>query len=319
MKVMLTPREHIWPEVTPDQMARLREAGATEVVVAGDHEARIREIRDADVLIGIIDEDMLENAGQLRWMQALSSGVDMYLFPAFVESDVILTSEKGLVGSHLADHAFGLLLALTRSIVRAAQQRAWTNRLELRLANRELTGMHAGLIGFGGTGAAVAERARAFGMNVLAIDPDVTSTPDYVDLLGGPEKLVEMARRSDVLIVCCPKTHETLGMVNAEVLGAMPRGSYLINITRGGIVDEDALMASIDNGHLTGAGLDVVGEEPLPDSSPLWNYDRIIITPHIAGASQFRIGRIIDRVCTNLKHLGAGEPLEGVIDKRKGY
>lgn len=319
VKVMLTPREHIWPEVTDEQMARLRDAGATEVVVAEDHESRVREIRDADVLIGIIDEDMLENAGQLRWMQSLSSGVDMYLFPAFVESDIVLTSEKGLVGSHLADHAFGLLLALTRSIVRADRQHQWKGRLELRLANRELTGMTAGLIGFGGTGVSVAERAQAFGMNVLAIDPDVTSAPEDIKLLGGPEKLVEMARQSDVLIVCCPKTRETLGMVNAEVLAAMPRGSYLINVTRGGIVDEDALMASIDNGHLAGAGLDVVTEEPLPDTSPLWDYDRIIITPHIAGASQFRIGRIIDRVCANLQHLGAGEPLEGVIDKRKGY
>jgi D-2-hydroxyacid dehydrogenase (NADP+) len=319
VKVVLTPREHIWPVVTDEQLARLRSSGATEVVVADDHEARVREIRDADVLIGIIDEDMLENAGRLRWMQALSSGVDMFLFPAFVESDITLTSEKGLVGPHLADHAFGLLLALTRSIGWAIRQRAWKNRLEMRLANRELTGMTAGLIGLGGTGVAVAQRANAFGMHTLAVDPDVTSAPDGVELLGGSEHLKEMACRSDVLFICCPKTSETLGMVNSEVLSAMPQGGYLINVTRGGIVDEQALMDAIDSDHLTGAGLDVVAEEPLPDSSPLWNYDRIIITPHTAGASQFRINRIIDRVCANLQHLKHDEPLEGVIDKRKGY
>lgn len=319
MKVMVTPREHIWPAITPEQMDRLKAAGATEVIVAEDHETRVREIRDCDVLIGIIDEDMLENAGRLRWMQSLSSGVDMFLFPAFVESDIVLTSEKGLVGPHLADHAFGLLLALTRSIAWATRLRRWDKRLEMRLTNRELTGMTAGLIGFGGTGVAVAERARAFGMHCLAIDPDVTDSPDYVEILGGPDKLVEMAGRSDVLFVCCPKTPETVGMVNAEVLNAMPRGSYVINVTRGGIVDEDDLVAAIESGQLTGAGLDVTAEEPLPDDSPLWDHAQIVITPHTAGASQFRIGRIIDRVCTNLQHLGADEPLEGVIDKRKGY
>lgn len=316
---MLTPRQHIWPDVTDEQLARLRAAGAEEIIVARDRETQLSAIRHADVLIGEINEEMLEHAGRLRWMQSLSSGVDMYLFPAFVQSDIILTSEKGLVGPHLADHAFGLLLALTRSIGWAIRQRSWENRLEMRLANRELTGMTAGIIGFGGTGISVAERARAFGMSCLAIDPDVTTGPEYVELLGGPEHLVQMARRSDVLFVCCPKTFETIDLVDSDVLSAMPPGGYLVNVTRGGIVAEDALIAAIESGHLTGAGLDVTAEEPLPPTSPLWSYDQIIITPHIAGASQHRIGRIIDRVCANLQHLRKDEPLEGVVDKRKGY
>lgn len=319
MRVMLTPREHIWPDVTDEQLARLRAAGAEEVIVANDRETQLSAIRSADVLIGVIDEEMLEHAGRLRWMQSLSSGVDMYLFPAFVESDIILTSEKGLVGPHLADHAFGLLLALTRSIGWAVRQRSWENRLEMRLANRELTGMTAGIIGLGGTGISIAERAIAFGMRCLAIDPDVTSAPEHVELLGGPDLLVDMAGRSDVLFVCCPKTSDSINLVNSEVLSALPAGSYLINVTRGGIVNEDALVAAIESGQLAGAGLDVTDEEPLPPSSPLWSYGQIIITPHIAGASQHRIGRIIDRVCANLHHLGSGEPLEGVVDKRKGY
>jgi phosphoglycerate dehydrogenase-like enzyme len=318
-RVLITLRQHIWPDVTAEQMARLQAAGAEEVIVASDRETQLSAIRDADVLIGEINEEMLEHAGRLRWMQSLSSGVDMYLFPAFVASDIILTSEKGLVGPHLADHAFGLLLALTRSIGWSARQRSWENRLEMRIVNRELTGMTAGIIGLGGTGISVAERAWAFGMSCLAIDPDVTEGPDYVELLGGPKSLIEMAGRSDVLFVCCPKTSETLNLVNAEVLSAMPAGGYLINVTRGGIVDEDALVAAIKIEHLAGAGLDVTAEEPLPPSSPLWSHDQIIITPHIAGASQHRIGRIIDRVCANLQYLGNDEPLEGVVDKRKGY
>ena len=319
MKVMLTPREHIWATVTEEQMQRLQAAGATEIVVAEDHETRVREIRDCDALIGIIDEDMLENAGQLRWMQALSSGVDMFLFPEFVESDIVLTSEKGLVGEHLADHAFGLLLTLTRSLDWATRLRSWDRRLEMRRRNRELSGMTAGLIGFGGTGVSVAKRAQAFGMQCLTIDPDVTTVPAGVELLGGPEHLLAMAERSDVLFVCCPKTSETVNMVNDKVLNAMPPGGYVINVTRGGIVDEAALVRVIESGHLAGAGLDVTDVEPLPAESPLWNYDHIVMTPHTAGASQYRVGRIIDRVITNLELFQKGEPLEGVIDKRKGY
>jgi phosphoglycerate dehydrogenase-like enzyme len=123
----------------------------------------VREIRDADALIGVIDEELLEQAGRLRWVQALSSGVDAMLFPAFVDSDIILTSEKGLVGEHLADHAFGLLLSLTRSIAWSVRQRRWANRIEMRRNSRELSRLTAGIIGLGGTGTAVARRAQAFG------------------------------------------------------------------------------------------------------------------------------------------------------------
>ncbi len=319
MKIMITPREHIWPVITTEQLDRIRATGVEEIVVAGDRETQLREIRDCDALIGSIDPELFEHAGQLRWVQALTSGADAYLFPEFVESDVILTTEKGLVGPHLADHAMALLLALTRSIVTARDIRRWEERGPMRRANRELTGMTAGLIGLGGTGKATAERARAFGITCLAIDPDVTEAPEGVDLLGGPEKLIDMAARCDILFVCCPKAPGTLNMVNAEVLAALKPNGYVINVTRGGVIDEDALMAAIDSGHLFGAGLDVVAEEPLPADSPLWSYDRIIITPHIAGASQFRIGRIIERVFTNIQHFRNGEPLEGVIDKHKGY
>jgi phosphoglycerate dehydrogenase-like enzyme len=319
MKILLVPREPIWPEVTPDQIERLRAAGASTVVVTVDRAEMLQEIRDADVLIGVIDEELLEHAGRLQWVQALSSGVDAMLFPTFVDSDIVLTSEKGLVGDHLADHAFGLLLSLTRSIAWAARQRRWANRIEMRRSSIELTRTTAGIIGFGGTGVAVARRANAFGMRVLAVDPDVTIRPDYVDALSQPERLHEMAGSSNVLFVCCPLTPATFHLVDAGVLGAMPERSYVINVTRGPIVDQTALLAALDNGKLAGAGLDVTEVEPLPDDSPLWSYDNVMVTPHTAGASQYRVGRLQQRVINNIGHLTAGEALEGVIDKQKGY
>ena len=319
MKVVLIPREHIWAAVTDEQAEEIRAAGATEFVVTGDRDEILREIRDADALIGEIDEEIFEHAGQLRWVQSLSSGVDSMLFPDFVESDVTLTSEKGLVGPHLADHAFGLLLSLTRSLAWAARQRRWDNRLPMRRASRELTRMTAGIIGFGGTGSAVALRANAFGMRSLAVDPDVTERPEYVEALDPPERLQEMASTSDVLFVCCPLTAASYHLVDGSVLSAMPDGGYVINVTRGPIVDPDALVAALESGKLAGAGLDVTEPEPLPDDHPLWSYDNVLISPHTAGASQHRIGRVQRRVIRNIGHLARNEPLEGVIDKHKGY
>ena len=133
MKLVIMPREHIWPNVLPEQVERLRGAGVEEIVVAGDRQSLLREVRTADALVGEMDPEILEHAGQLKWVQALASGVDAFLFDAFIESEIMLTSEKGLVGTHLADHAFALLLGLTRMIPQAARQRNWDGEVRMRM------------------------------------------------------------------------------------------------------------------------------------------------------------------------------------------
>jgi phosphoglycerate dehydrogenase-like enzyme len=319
MKIVLIPVEHIWPVVTDEQAARLRAAGATVLVVTADRDEILNEIRDADGLVGPIDPEIFEHAGQLKWVQSLSSGVDALLFPDFVESDIVLTSEKGLVGPHLADHAFGLLLSLTRSLAWAARQRSWDNRLAMRRASKELSELTAGIIGLGGTGTSVAQRASAFGMSALAIDPVVTERPETIQALDQPERLLEMASNADVLFVCCPLTADTYHLVDESVFDAMPASSYVINVTRGPIIDPDALVMALESGKLAGAGLDVTEPEPLPEDHPLWRFDNVIISPHTAGASQYRVGRVQQRVVRNIGHLANGETLEGVIDKTKGF
>ena len=321
MRVVIEPRTHIWPEVLPHQVDRLKRAGVEDIVVVNDRESLLREVRTADALVGEMDPEILEHAGQLKWVQALASGVDAFLFDAFIESDIVLTSEKGLVGPHLADHAFALLLGLTRMIPQAARRRNWDTdlRMQMRMENRELSGKTAGIIGLGGTGTSVAQRACAFGMRCLAVDPDVTEPTEHVDRIVTPDRLVEIARESDVIFVCCPKTSETTNLIGKDVFDAMPPEGYVINVTRGGIIDEDALIDALEDGKLAGAGLDVVAEEPLPDDHPLWRYENVLITPHTAGASQYRVDRILERVFTNIERFQRGEPLEGIIDKRKGY
>jgi phosphoglycerate dehydrogenase-like enzyme len=321
MRLVIMPRTHIWPEVLPEQVERLKGAGVEEIVVATDRETLLREVRTADALVGEMDPEILEHAGQLKWVQALASGVDAFLFPEFIESDIILTSEKGLVGPHLADHAFALLLGLTRMIPQAARTRTWNAdvRMSMRRGNRELSGMTAGIVGLGGTGTSIAERANAFGVRCLAVDPDVTEGPEFVERIVAPDRLIEIAAESNVIFVGCPKTRETINLIGKAVFEAMPPDGYVINVTRGGIIDEDALMTALDSGKLAGAGLDVAAEEPLPDDHPLWRYENVLITPHTAGASQYRVGRIMGRVFTNIERFNRSQPLEGVIDKRKGY
>jgi phosphoglycerate dehydrogenase-like enzyme len=321
MKVLITPRMQNWREVTEAQLAGLAEAGATEVIVTTDRSVEVEAIRDADVLIGVIDPELLERAGRLRWVQALSSGVDVMMFPEFIESDIILTSEKGTVGPHLADHAFALLLALTRSIATSIRLKSWTmgDRVAMRTKNVELSGLTLGIIGLGGTGTSVAQRAHGFAMRVLAIDAEEVERPAFVEEVRKPDWLIEMAAQCRVLAVCCPYTSATRHMIDGAVLNAMQPSSFIVNVTRGGIIHEDDLIAALNSGQIAGAGLDVTEEEPLPPEHPFWQMDNVVITPHIAGASQYREERVYQRVLRNLRHLAADEMLEGVIDKRKGY
>src|SRR5262249_724420 len=169
--------------VTEAQLRRIREAAGPdgEVVVATTREAMNQQVRDAEVVFGHFNPDLFERAGQLRWVQTLGAGVDGVLFEDFVRSDVVLTSEKGLVGTHLAEHAFALLLAITRGIARSIRERTWDNRLSLRAECWELTGRTIGIVGLGGTGREVARRAAAFGMRVIAVEPESVPRPTEVD------------------------------------------------------------------------------------------------------------------------------------------
>lgn len=306
--------------VTDAQAARIREAaGNAAVVIATDAEAVRREVRDADVVFGHFDADLFERGGRLRWVQTLGAGVDGLLFDDFVNSEIVLTSEKGYVGPHLAEHAFALLLALTRGIARSIRERTWDNRWSIRSASWELTGRTMGIVGMGGTGREVARRAAAFGMRVIAVDPEPVPPVPEVEEVGRLDRFGHLLRESDVVVICAPLTPETRGMFNREAFGQMKPSAILINVTRGAIVDEASLLEALDEGLIAGAGLDVTPVEPLPPGHPLWDHENVVITPHAAGASPRRMDRAVDLFCRNLVALREGQPLESVIDKRKGY
>jgi phosphoglycerate dehydrogenase-like enzyme len=268
-----------------------------------------------------VPRELFQAAPRLRWVHATSSGVDAFLYPEFRDSNVVLTSEKGLVGEHLADHAFGLLLLLTRQLTTAFKlgPDAWHRRPELRRQMVELSGLTMGIIGFGGTGRAVARRAHAFGMHCQAIDRDaVPNTPEVAEVQR-PAFLPTLLATSDVVAICCPLTPETRGLFGDEAFAQMKPSAFLVNVTRGEVVVEDALVRALQAKKIRGAALDVAPREPLPPDSALWDMDNVVMTPHTAGASQYRAARNIERFVRNLGHLRRNEPLEGVIDKQLGY
>ncbi len=300
-------------------------AGSTIEVVSGIKEA-MPFAADVEVILGVLNQRLFAKASKLKWVHATASGVDMFMFDEFVNSDVVLTGEKGLVGGHLADTGMGLLLALTRQIHTAIKlgPEAWANRVAMRAKEIELEGLTMGVLGFGGTGRAMARRAVAFGMNTIAIDefpaPADSLPPECgVDEVWPIDRLDDLLAQSDVVAVCLPLTDVTDRMFNTETFAKMRPGSYIVNVTRGEIIDDEPLVAALESGHLAGAALDVAPGEPLPPDHRLFTLDNVAMTPHTAGASQLRAPKNVARFVRNLAKAGRGDELEGVVDKQLGY
>ena len=297
-------------------------AGLNGVVTVASSIGDAMELaQDSEVILGHVPLQLLQRAPKLKWVHSASSGVDIYGYSEFRDSEIVLTGEKGLVGGHLADHGFALLLTMTRNLKRAIKlgSEGWDRRAELRAQEIELDGLTLGILGFGGTGQAMAKRGRAFGMSCLAVDNNKIEGNDDVTEVWGLDSIPKLLSLSDVVAICLPLTPQTQGFFGDEVFSQMRKGSFLINVTRGEIVDDKALQRALDSGHIQGAGLDVHTIEPMPANHPFWNYENVVMTPHTAGASQLRSGRNIDRFVQNIGRWRANEELLGVYDKQAGY
>jgi phosphoglycerate dehydrogenase-like enzyme len=320
VKILYTPNL-IVPSLDAGARARILEAAGpgTALVEAKEPERQRAEIVDADTLFGRVLPDIYVLNRRLRYYHSIGAGVDALLCPELVESDVILASEKGGVGVHLAEHAFALLLGLTRGVHTALRDPDYRLREPIRREQREILEQTMGIVGFGGTGRAVARRAVAFGMRVLAVDIEDVPPEPGVEAIWRPDRLAEMLGLSDVVVIGLPLTKATHHFFTRDLFRRMRPGAILINVTRGEIVYGDDLMAALTEGLLWGAGLDVTDPEPLPAGHPLWTHPRVIVTPHTAGGSPRRAGRVIATFCENLERLRDGRPLLALIDKRKGY
>ena len=269
---------------------------------------------------GVSMDDVLAAAPELEWVQSSSAGVESFLASKkFMMNDVVLSNTRIIQGPEIADHAMGLLLNFTRDMKFYNEQmtKGWDRTFRLPLI--ELRGKTALIIGLGGIGTQIAQRANAFGMRVLAIDPKDFPLNNVVERVGKPDDLDYMLPEADVVFSSVPLTAASKGMLGEAQFNAMKDGVYLINVSRGGIVDTDALVAALRTGKVRAAGLDVTDPEPLPEGHPLWSMDNVTITPHIATVSDQLESRRAALFEENVARYLSGRPLLNVVDKPKGY
>ena len=320
MKALVGPNFFGLEKVLPD-LARMYPQ--LELAHCQDRNKLASEIADADIYLGWLNRDVFLAAKALKWIQSPSSGINYYLaIPELVESDVLLTSARGTHGACLADHTFAMILAFTRHIrdyVVHQQAHHWSIR-ELRREMLELTGSTIGIVGFGTSGRAIAKRAQAFDMRILAVDLFPAEKPDYVSRLSGLDSLGDLLRESDFVVVTVPYTDKTRQMIGPDQVALMKPGAFLIGISRGGIINEEAMADALRNGRLGGAALDVFAQEPLPEDSELWDLENLLITPHVGGGTQFEAEHILEIFTENVGRFLQGElPLRNQVDKERGF
>lgn len=312
----------------PDHLVdRLREpvcriAPKCEIIPIGPEGEMDESLEGADVLFlrwGLSPEatrKLIARIPHLRWIHTISAGVDHLLFPELRESEAILTNASGVFNIPIAETVLAYMLAVVKRLPEfLAQQRE--HRWQ-KLPLQELYGMTVGIVGLGDIGSEVARRCRAFGMRVLGMRRHPAPS-DVADEVFPPERLHELLSQSDFVVLALPLTDETRGLIGREALAAMKPTAWLINIARGALVDEGALIEALREGRIGGACLDVFAEEPLPEDSPLWDMPNVIITPHNSWSSPHIEEREIELFLENLRRYVAGEPLRNVVDKKAGY
>jgi phosphoglycerate dehydrogenase-like enzyme len=292
-------------------------AGDDTVVFPESDEALVAELADAEVFFGYHSPDVFSAAANLKWMQTTSAGLDMMLTPEVREMGLQVTNASGLHAAPVVETAWALTLAVSRYLKHfgeCQQKHVWDQFTPYDLNDRT-----AGVVGLGGIGRRYAKIASAFGMRVIAVDKHVQEKPAEVDELWTLEGLNDLCAEADVVMIACPATAETQGLIGAEQLALMKPTGIIVNIARGGIIDEPALIECLTEGRIAGAGLDVTKVEPLPEDDPLWDTPRLVITPHIAGWSNDRSRSVVRFFCDNLRRYKAGEPLENLVDQQQGY
>ena len=289
---------------------------------ASTEEAQKREIADADVFFGRPTREVFLAADRLRWVQWMGTGIDeISSVSELIDSDVVLTNMPGAHAAAMADHALGMIVALAhrgRELWEDQRQRRWdTAKYDGRMV--ELSGSTMGILALGDIGRAVARRADAFGMEVYAVDIRPTHRPPEVKEVWGEDRLDDLLGISDWFVVTVPLTSKSRGMLDRRRLGLLKPGGYLIVMSRGGIVDEGALLEGLRAGRIAGAGLDVFDQEPLPPENPFWDMTNVVISPHISALTPEMWEGRRQIFKENLKRFLANESFLYVCDKREGF
>lgn len=306
----------------------LSEAAGATILCITNTEEFLSKLREAEVLCSYwVPNNWRELAPNLRWLQGSGAGVDGFTATGILDPDskVVVTTAVGIHATSIGEYVFGSMLMFNRTwpeMVRLQDRHIWPRSANwYKLGGRELVDQTLGIIGLGSIGRRIAQLGKAFGMHVLATRRSATGNevdPD-VDRFYPMERLHDMLHQSDYVVIAVPLTRETEKLVGEAELRAMQPHTYLVNIARGRVIDEAALIRALKEGWIAGAGLDVTEEEPLPADSPLYSMSNVILTPHISGVSVHYDKRLAALFADNLQRYRAGEPLLNLYDPARGY
>ena len=278
-------------------------------------------MNDIEILAGHFQVDWLPQMPRLHWYQQWGAGTDWLLnYPEIARMDFILTNSSGVHAVSISEHILSMMLAFSRRLpqaIRNQEQHRWDRGGQPPAF--ELAGKTMVLVGVGAIGQRAAQITAALGMHVIGVRNDKTKSVSGVEKMIGPDELDSVLPEADFLVLTMPLTAETRQMINAKTFEKMKPSAYLINIGRGGTVDEDALIQALQNGQIAGAGLDVFAKEPLPSGSPLWDMPNVIITAHYSGFAPHYNERALEIFVDNLDRYVHHQPMRNVVDKQRGY
>lgn len=324
--IVLHHRFELWnaPDWFPEKLQR--DFSQIEIVHFASYDGIEAHLRDAEIIITwSLRPEQFALAKHLRWIHSPAAAVHQLMFPALVQSDVVLTNAREVHGPVVAEHVIALILALAKQIpqaVRLQQKHTWGQEIMWRGSPRprEIAGATLGLVGVGSIGREVARLASALGMHVIATrENPQKGKPDGVEQVYPSTEINTLLEHSDYVVLAAPTTPATNGLINAERLNHMKPDACLINVGRGPLVDEAALAVALRSKKIGGAALDVFNHEPLPADSPLWDLENLLLTPHTAGLTDQLWERHYGLISENLRRYLAHQPLLALVDKTKGY
>lgn len=312
MKILITQ------QISDDHISRIQEAAPEAEIVIAQEEAEIAaQMPTANVIYGSnYLPAVLPECPDLAFIQVSSAGVDRLMRPELLDHPVQLVNARGMHGTTIAEHVFLLMLAITREM--PAMQEAQKRHEWIKVDPPVLEGTTLGIVGYGSIGQAIAKRAKAFGMQVLATRRNPVAD-EWADEVWGNDRLHDLLPLCDYIVLAMPLTPETRHMIGETELALCKSSAVLVNIARGPVVDEPALIRALQDGVIKAAGLDVFDVEPLAADSPLWDMPQVIVTPHMAGHMPDYADKAIDILLENLRRYQAGQELTNVVDKQAGY
>lgn len=296
-------------------------AGNRDVVVTQDVDTVNEIANTVEIAVGWVPRQLIKGFSNLRWFQQWGAGADWLMeYPDLAESDFILTNMSGLHAIPISEHILAYMLSFCRDFphaMKAQLEGKWIQRQDTNVF--ELSGKTMILVGVGAIGERTAKIASNLGMQVIGVRRRPEIYVPNVENMRSNRDLVDVLPLGDFVVLTLPLTHETKGMIGQKELRVMKKTAYLINIGRGGTIDEDSLITALQSGWIAGAGLDVFEDEPLPENSPLWGMDNVIITAHYSGMTPHYHERGLSIFKENLKRYIRGEEMMNVVNKEAGY